>query len=97
MITIAIFFESSKYATLQVFVFLSLSFIMLIFVVTNRPYVGNKRLFIELINEAMVSMLSYFAIVQLMDQLNIEIGLCINLTIYLHVSFNIIIITYSTM
>ena len=36
---------------------------MLIFVATSRPYTESRRLFIELINEAIVAMLSYFAVV----------------------------------
>ena len=41
-------------------------------------------------------MLSYFALIQLSDDLNIMIGFCINLVIYIHVAINIIIILVTT-
>lgn len=50
-----------------------------------------------MLNEEMVTILSYFALFLLADDRNIYIGLCINLTIYAHVGLNVIIISLSTL
>ena len=96
MILIAILLEHSKYAPIQVLSFMFISFALILYIANSRPFVERKRHNVELVNEAMVTMLSYFALIQLSDHLNATIGFCINLVIYIHVAINVIVIAVTT-
>ena len=96
IVSIAILLENNKYAPLQVLSFMFISLTLLLYVANSNPFVERKQYKIDQINETMVIMLSYFALIQLTDHINITIGFCINLVIYIHVAINVIIIAVTT-
>ena len=88
--------DGKEFILLQLMLYLYLSFTVLVYVGHCRPFKGDFQFAIELVNEAMITTLSYFAIVQLSDSFNVQNGLCINLTIYFHIAINVIVIVGQT-
>ena len=66
--------QDSKFALLQVVIFMLLSFMYLFYLVIQNIFLNPGTHRMELINEAMVIVLSYFAFAQLTDQINIKVG-----------------------
>ena len=95
IIVVAMMYDEKKYVIIQVITFMILSLLTVFFLGSNKPYISTKSQVFEIANESMVTVLSYFATVQLIFKDHIEIGGFINWTIYIHIALNLIVIVPS--
>ena len=92
MIVVAMKFDKEEFSPVQVFTYLSLSFFTAISSRFDNPYVGTKQLRMETFNEGMITLMSAFSLLQIIEKTNERIGNFINAVIYCQIAGNTILI-----